>query len=204
MLGEGIEQLCVFVVFAALGLGLSAVYVFSVGLTRSRLSAIIFDCVFGAAAVFCVFITNLNVNNGEFRLFVFLGIAAGAVICLATCKTLLDKASQALYNLFTEKSGDKVDGTHILQQKNVNTVRSSDAGTVASGVYAANDADSNGVDEQSQGASAGNGGGKSGKRKSHRRADRVLQNKRVRNRVGGKNGLDKKRRLTVDKRTGQR
>ncbi len=202
MLGEGIEQLYVFVVFVALGIVLTSVYVFFMAFTRAKLAAVIFDCVFGAVSLWLLWITNLNVNNGEFRFFVFLGVAVGAVICIATCKTLLDKASQALYNLFTAKLEDKVDGTHILQQKDVNTVRSGNADTVASGMYAAHDADANGVDEQPQGTFAGNDKRMRGARKSHRRTHRILQDKRVRNRVGRKNGLDKKRRHIVGKNKG--
>ena len=74
MLGEGIQQLQVFVVFVVLGLALGCAYLFGIGLFRTRLAAIIFDAIFGAAAVYAVFAANLALNNGEFRLFVLIGV----------------------------------------------------------------------------------------------------------------------------------
>lgn len=179
MLGKGIEQLQAFVVFAVLGLFLSAIYIFALGLLRGKLVGVIFDAIFGAVSLWLVFITNLNINNGEFRLFVFLGLAAGVIICVVTCKTLLDKASSALYNLFTVSSEDEEDGTHILQQKNVDTVRSGDAGTVDSGVYAAHDVNANGGDEKPRRANTGSNKRRVRQRSRTKRSHRVYENPRI-------------------------
>ena len=128
MLGEGIEQLCVFAVFVALGVGFSALYIFGVGLTKPRLAAIIFDLIFGAVCLYVVWKVNLEVNNGECRAFLFVGLALGSALTFVTCKRTLDKLSAMLYNLFTTKRVDD-DGTHILQKINSGDIRSGDTDT---------------------------------------------------------------------------
>ena len=128
MLGAGAEQIYVFAVFFALGVGISAFYMFFLGLTKSKLAAIIFDSLFGAAAIYVTWKVNLEVNNGEFRAFLFVAIAAGCVTAYLTCKRTLDKLSAMLYNLFTEKLVDKTDGKNILQKINGNTVHSGNTG----------------------------------------------------------------------------
>ena len=146
MLGEGIEQLCVFAVFFVLGVGFSAIYIFFVGLTKHKLAAIIFDCLFGAIALYVIWKVNLEVNNGEFRAFLFVGLAIGAVTTFVTCKTTLDKLSAMLYNLFTnlfaDKSVDK-DGKTILQKVDIGNIRSSSTDTGVASVHATGNVDSN-------------------------------------------------------------
>ena len=128
MLGKGIEQLCVFAVFCVLGVGISALYVFGVGLTKTRLAAIIFDSIFGALTIFVVWWVNLQVNNGECRAFLFVALALGATITYFTCKRMLDKLSAMLYNMFTKLFATKQvdDGTHILQEVNSGNIRGGD------------------------------------------------------------------------------
>ena len=128
MLGEGIEQLCVFAVFSVLGVGLTAIYIFGVGLTKTKLAAIIFDSVFGAAAIYVIWKVNLEVNNGECRAFLFVGLIAGVAITFVTCKRTLDKLSAMLYNLFTTKQVDD-DGKTILQKMDSDTIRNGDTDT---------------------------------------------------------------------------
>lgn len=128
MLGEGIEQLCVFAVFFALGVGFCALYIFGVGLTKPKLAAIIFDCIFGAVAIYVIWKVNLEINNGECRAFLFVGLALGCVTSFFTCRSTLDKLSAMLYNLFTTKLVDD-DGTHILQEINSDVIHSGDTGT---------------------------------------------------------------------------
>ena len=128
MLGEGLEQLYVFVVFVVLGLALAAVYLFGLGLFRSKLFGAIFDCIWGGASLWLVWRVNIAVNNGECRLFVFIALAFGATVAVITCKSMLDKASALLYNLFTTKLVDKSDGSDILQEDNFDTVRDGDIG----------------------------------------------------------------------------
>lgn len=188
MLGKGIEQLQAFAVFAVLGAALTAVYLFGWGLFRGKLAGIVFDAIFSAVALWLVFITNLNVNNGEFRLFVFLGLALGAIICVVTCKTLLDKVSSSLYNLFTASLEDKNDGTHILQQKDVDTVRSGDVSVADTGVYAVDNVDANGVDETTRRSNSSSNRRSHKARRNVRRVPRAPRNRRVRNRMGRKNG----------------
>ena len=83
-LGEGIEQLYVFVVFFAVGLFLAAIYLFALGLFKSKLSGFIFDAFFSAGALLLLWKCNLEVNNGEFRLFVFIGLFFGIAACYLT------------------------------------------------------------------------------------------------------------------------
>lgn len=193
LLGQGVEQLQAFVVFAVLGLALAAVYMFGLGLFRARLAGIVFDCVFGAVALWLVFITNLNVNNGEFRLFMFLGLSLGAIISVLTCKTLLDKLSSALYNLFTVNRENEDDGTDILQQKNVDNVRGGDAGAADTVVYAVNGSDANGVNEAPRRIF-----GRAHRKRKKRRAgkagfDRIHENGRLRHKMGGAKQQNKER-----------
>ena len=136
MLGVGIEQLRVFVVFAVLGVGLAAAYLFGLGLFRGRLFGTIFDCVWGAVAVWLTWQTNLSVNNGQCRLYVFVALALGATVAYFTCKSLLDKASGMLYNLFTTKLVDNSDGPNLLQENNLDTVRDSNTNRADIGMHA--------------------------------------------------------------------
>lgn len=134
-LGKGIEQLGVFAVFCVLGVVLVALYLFGYGLFRSKLAAVIFDVLFGAAGIFATIFVNLQVNNGEFRLFIFVGMFFGGIIAYFVCKSPLDKVSNALYNLFTTKIADKDNGKNILQQKNVDSVRSGNVSADSIGMH---------------------------------------------------------------------
>ena len=149
MLGEGIEQLCVFAVFFALGVGFSALYMFGVGLTKPKLAATIFDCIFGAVVIYVIWKVNLEINNGECRAFLFVGLAVGATITFVTCKRTLDKLSAMLYNLFTTKLVDN-DGTHILQEINSSDIRSSDTDSGIASLHATGNADTNVVAKRSR------------------------------------------------------
>ena len=148
MLGEGVEQLCVFAVFFALGVGFCALYVFGVGLTKSKLAAIIFDSIFGAVCIYVIWKVNLEVNNGECRAFLFVGLAFGATIAFVTCKSTLDKLSAMLYNLFTRTDND---GTHILQEINSSDIRSGNTGTGIAPLHATGNSDAVVVAKRSRG-----------------------------------------------------
>ena len=137
MLGEGIEQLCVFAVFVVLGVTLAAVYIFGLGLFRSRLAGAIFDGIWGAASLYLTWRVNLGVNNGECRLYVFVALALGAVIAYFTCKSMLDKVSAVLYNLFTTRLMDKSDESNLLQENNLDTVRDGDIGATDTRLHSA-------------------------------------------------------------------
>ena len=165
MLGEGIEQLCVFVVFFALGVIFSAFYIFAVGLTKPRLAAIIFDCIFGFVCLYVIWKVNLEVNNGECRAFLFVGLVFGCATTFVTCKSTLDKLSSMLYNLFTTNRKDD-DGTDILQEVNSGDIRSCDTGTGIAYLHATGNADADVVIERS--------------RRRSRRANRIKKNRRSR------------------------
>lgn len=140
MLGEGIEQLYVFAVFAVVGVALGVVYLLGIGVFRSKVAGVIFDAVFGFLAIYLVWKVNLETNNGEFRLFIVVGLALGVILAYFTCKTALDKVSCLLYNLFTTKLVDKDDETHFSQKVNVNTIRSGSASRSDTGVHAVGNA----------------------------------------------------------------
>lgn len=189
-LGEGIEQLYVFVVFFAVGLFLAAIYLFALGLFKSKLSGFIFDAFFSAGALLLLWKCNLEVNNGEFRLFVFIGLFFGIAACYLTCKTLLDNASKALYNFFTTKLAEKDNGTHILQQKNIDNVRGGNARVAVAGMHAANHAHSDGVDEPTRKRFRRSYKKSKSRRNRQTRTDRIYENRRIRNEMGGTNGQD--------------
>ena len=140
MLGAGAEQIYVFAVFFVLGVGFCAFYLFFCGLTKSKLAAIIFDSLFGAGAIYALWKVNLEINNGEWRAFIFVALAIGCITTYFTCKMALDKASGMLYNLFTDKLVDKNDRTHILQKVNGNDIHSGDTDTGVAPLRAADNA----------------------------------------------------------------
>lgn len=184
MLGEGIEQLYVAAVFAVLGVALSSVYLFGIGVFKSRVSGLIFDSIFGMVAIYLVWKVNLETNNGEFRLFVVLALAFGVVLTCFICKTALDKASLLLYNLFTTKVVDKDDGTHILQKVNGNTICFGSISSSDTGVHVTGNAN---ADVSSKGAhrKVRTTAGRS--RSNHRRTSgctEVSSNRRVRKKMG--------------------
>lgn len=185
MLGEGIEQLRVFVVFAVLGLALMAVYLFGLGLFRSRLAIILFDGIFGVASIYAVFAVNLAVNNGEFRLFVFLGLAMGCVICAVTCKTLLDKASAALYNLCTKSTEDEANDAHVSQQKDIGLDSSGGNGSAVAGVHTADNSHSNVLAKSTRRKASKPNRRIKKTRRSHSGTNRVHENRRIRKGLGG-------------------
>lgn len=196
-LGEGIEQLGVFVVFAVVSVAFSCVYIFGYRLLKG-IFAVIFDALFGIACVFCVVFVNLAVNNGEFRLFVFAGIALGAIIAYFVCKTPLDKAANALYNLFTDKLADKDNGKNVLQQKNVGGVRGGDVAADNTGVHAVGNAHADGVDEPASGRTANSHKKGSGRQRRIGRPFGIQKNRRVRNRLGDSARTAKQRRRFLD------
>lgn len=111
-LGKGIEQLYVFVTDVAFGVIATSLYIIANNFAQKRWQVIVTDCI--CAVIFAVIfeLFNLHCNNGEVRLFVFLGVGVG--ILLATCcKRTLDKVSSTLYNLFINV-GDADNGTHFL------------------------------------------------------------------------------------------
>ena len=185
-LGEGIEQLYVFAVFFALGLGFSLIYIFGVGLTKSKLAAIIYDSVFGAGAIFVVWKTNLEINNGEFRAFIFIGLALGCVTTYFTCKSTLDKLSAMLYNLFTTKFVEKGNGTDILQEVNIDNIRSGNAGAGAAGLHAVSNTDSMVVTKPTRRRVKRDDTAGARKRRRPAKATRVSSNRRLRKGVGRK------------------
>ena len=185
-LGEGVEQLYVFAVFFALGVGFSLIYIFGVGITKSKLAAIVYDSVFGAGAIFVTWKTNLEINNGEFRAFIFIGLALGCVITYLTCKRTLDKLSAMLYNLFTTKFVDKGNGTDILQKVNIDNIRGGNAGAGAAGLHAVSDTDSMVVTKSTRRRVKRNDTASAGKRRRPTKIARVSSNRRLRKGVGRK------------------
>lgn len=112
-LGEGAHQLGVFVVFACIGVVQAAAYVFASGFFKGKW-CVLWDLLFGAQFTFCVWIVNVQVNCGKFRAFVFVALAVGAIIAVATCKSTLDRTAKLLYNLATSQ---KVANNEIILQK---------------------------------------------------------------------------------------
>ena len=184
MLGAGAEQLYVFAVFFVHGVGISAFYMFFLGLTRTKLAAVIFDSLFGAAAIYLTWKLNLEVNNGEFRAFLFVAIAVGCAVTYLTCKRTLDKLSSLLYNLFTEKLVDKSDGKSILQKINGNTVHSGNTGGSSASLRATDNSRSDVRSQRTRGKTQrANRRGKSSRR-NDKGTTRVPSNGRLREKMG--------------------
>ena len=184
MLGEGIEQLCVFAVFCVLGVGFCAIYLFALGLTRTRLAAIVFDTIFAACCLYVTWRVNLDVNNGECRAFIFVGLAVGCVITYITCKHTLDKLSSMLYNLFTTKLVNKNDGKDILQEINSSNIRSGSDDSSVTAVHAFGDTDTAVVTKRSRRRIGKANISSAGRRSRVRKAERVHAIQRLRQRVG--------------------
>lgn len=141
MLGEGIQQLYVFLAFWALGVILTVLYLFVVGLLKGRVLTLLFDVCYGVFAVYSVWKLNLQCNNGNFRFFVFVALLLGAIIVSLTCKTTLDKLSCALYNLFTSKKVGKEDERTVLQKEHIDIVGSGGSSADTATVHSAHVSD---------------------------------------------------------------
>lgn len=183
-LGKGIEQLQVFAVFFALGVGLSLVYIFGVGLTKQKISAIVFDGIFGATAVYLLWKVNLECNNGEFRVFTFVGLIVGCVATYFTCKRALDKLSSMLYNLFTTELAENNDGKDLLQKVDGNPIRRGNTDTGIAGLSATHKSRSN-VRAKRAGRNASNANRRRSRtRTGDRRTARVSSIRRIRETMG--------------------
>ena len=189
MLGEGIEQLCIFAVFFVLGTVFSAIYIFFVGLTKPKLAAIIFDCIFGALALYVTWKVNLQVNNGECRAFLFVALLAGVTFTYVTCKRTLDKLSSMLYNLFTklfERDSVDDDGKTVLQKVNSSDIRSGDTDTGIASLHATGNADANVVTKRARRKASSAHRRRKRTRSTNPRTAGVHAIERVRKRVGRK------------------
>ncbi len=140
-LGEGIQQFYVFCAFVALGAVVALPYLFVLGLIKDNLFSVIWDVVYGVATIFLLWKFNLDFNNGEFRLFIFVAFLLGIAISCATCKSTLDKLSSRLYNLATLKKAVAQDGKTVLQKIDVNTDNSNDDSIDISAVHAVGNTD---------------------------------------------------------------
>ena len=203
MLGVGIQQLQVFVVFAVLGLALGAVYLFGMGLFRSRLAIIIFDSIFGSLAIYAVFTTNLYINNGEFRLFTFVALAFGCVLAVFTCKTLLDKASSALYNLFVIRE-DNDDDALVSQQKNIDTNSSGDSAGAGTALHVADNTVADVVPKSKRSKASGANSRTVRQASRAKRSSSIHANRRIRQTLGGKQRQNVSGRHIVDRQKTRR
>ena len=105
-LGKGIEQLQVFATFWAFSTLATAVYLFANGFVKSQIARVICDVIFSLLVVPLFLTANLHLNNGEFRLYLFLAMALGVITSCICFGRILDKLANKLYNLFTTKKVD--------------------------------------------------------------------------------------------------
>lgn len=100
-LGANISQLYVFLLFFVLGVAITAVYMLGFKLTeRSRVATLVFDSVYGCGCAVLVWYVNLVKNNGEARVFVFVGLVVGALMAVKILKDVLFNAVYRLKRLF--------------------------------------------------------------------------------------------------------
>lgn len=184
-LGVGIEQLYVFALFWALGVGFSLIYLFFEGLMRSRLAAAIFDGVYGCFAVWAVWSANLNFNNGQMRAYIFVALALGCATTLFTCKRTLDKLSALLYNWFTKIQAEQNE-QDFLQKINVDSLRGGNADTGVAGVHVAGNTYA--VEQSQTEGGQAQPNDRSGKRRRAKqaRAHRLSENGRICQKMGRK------------------
>lgn len=159
-LGEGIQQLYVFLAFVALGVISSVVYLFATAFFKGKLASAIFDALFGVSFVFALWKLNVRANNGEFRLFVFVALFFGIFIATVTCKSTLDKAAAVVYNLTTSHKAAK-NGKTVLQKELGNIDDSGADGAGVSALYAADN--SHAVDQFEAKSRKADGTGKGGR-----------------------------------------
>lgn len=194
MLGEGIQQLYVFLAFTATGALLALPYLFFEGLCKPRFAALLLDGGYGILSLFVLWKLNVQVNNGSFRWFVFLGAALGVTIVCATCKTTLDKLSSALYNLLTSIKVGKDDGKTVLQKGHSHIVDSGNSSSDFSSVHVADKSDAAFQSETNGGKIGKNGRTGKSRRIGKARASELPQHRQVRHRMGNKNESDSGRR----------
>ncbi len=112
-LGVGVAQFCVFLLFWACSVVVSTAYLFGEKLCKTMVATVIFDVIFSVGAILFFIYLNIQTNNGECRLFLFLAIALGIVTSYFCFARPLDKLSNKVYNLFTTGKVDK-NGSNIL------------------------------------------------------------------------------------------
>ena len=118
LLGEGVGQLRVFLLFLAVGAIVGLLYTFGEKMTKSTLSAVIFDLLFGVLSATAVFWLNIVYNNGQVRAYVFVALSVGCKIAYFICNKPLDKLCKVLYNRLTSKNERQDNGTTVLQKIN--------------------------------------------------------------------------------------
>ena len=194
MLGQGLTQLYAFLALFSVGALMALPYLFACGFLKSRLAAVIFDCLYGALAIYILWQTNLTLNNGECRFFVFLGFFGGAVIATVICKSTLDKWSDRLYNLITSQKAVQDNGKTVLQKEIRRSNGSAHTGTGVSvpsttGIPGAADSAKDGIKPP-----IATNRKRQGRRAGKTTRPRLPRRERIHNSVGGKDGLAQGRR----------
>ena len=180
----------VFALFWALGVLFSLAYIFFVGLLRGKLAAAIFDGLFGAFAVWLIWRVNLDFNNGQLRLYIFVALALGCAAAYFTCRRTLDKLSSLLYTWFTTKVSDRKDDKAILQKVNGDSLHSGDIGADTVGADTVGNADADDVAQSARRTAGGTDRRRKKAGRNHAGTRRLSQNRRLRKKMGGRKRQD--------------
>jgi hypothetical protein len=104
---DATAQLLLFLVYVFLGIMLPAVChilhsLLRPILRRKHLFSVLFDVLFGAFALYVMWAVNFRLNDGQFRIYIALGLAIGALLYATILFSFLDNFTRALYNLFNK------------------------------------------------------------------------------------------------------
>lgn len=81
-----------------------------------RFLSFVLEGAFGAIMLVLLWIFNLKLNFGQFRLFIVLGFALGIFVYRKICWSVVDKLSAKLYNLFASKFAGRLKNEDNIQK----------------------------------------------------------------------------------------
>jgi spore cortex biosynthesis protein YabQ len=103
---DATAQLLLFLVYVFLGIMLPTVYHILHSLLRpirrKHLLSVIFDVIFGVFALYIMWVVNFRLNDGQFRIYIALGLAIGALAYATILFSFLDNFGKTLYTLFNK------------------------------------------------------------------------------------------------------
>lgn len=118
-MNDALRQFLTFLSFIYVGMVISLLYPVTHLIKKYK---ILGDILFAVIAIAAVFFANLVWNDGQFRIYVFLGVGLGLFFCSLTIVPMLDTALGKLYNFakqnFGKVNGDETD-VDISEQESV-------------------------------------------------------------------------------------
>lgn len=115
-------QLLIFLMYIFFGMVVSLFYhivvsIFSMlPIKHKKFATIIADTVAGLSITAFLWYVNFRYNDGQFRLYILLGLIIGVILYVKILKSLVDKGANSLYNLFTKRKKGVCDEKKNLHQ----------------------------------------------------------------------------------------